>query len=169
MSMRHLFRQAEKIIEGSNQEDLEGLKKICQEIRDAELELQEKSKPIMVRCIQRCEGICCRNVHLDLIIDVWDFLFILVLKPHLNKEIEECLQNEEPFFSADCVFLKNGVGPCIFPYDARPEVCLVTFCDDTSPIKKEIAKVKRKFFKLTWYVFLRKQGKMVNWLARKLC
>ena len=167
MSLKHLFRQAQKIIEESSAEDLKGLERICLEIRDAETELQEKARPIMTRCIHRCGGICCRNIQIDLIIGLWDFLFMLVLKPHLEKQIEECLEKEEPIFSADCIFLKDGVGPCIFPYDARPEVCIVTFCDDTSPIKQEISKVKRKFMKLTWAVKIYKTKAVGKWLGRK--
>ena len=167
MSLRHLFRQAEKIIAASSPEDLKGFERICLEIQDAELELQEKARPIMTRCIHRCEGICCRNVQIDLIIGLWDFLFILVLKPHLKKQIEECLEKEEPFFSSDCVFLKDGTGPCIFPPDARPEVCLVTFCDDTSQVKKEISRIKRKFFRLMWFVLMRRPRAVAKWLMRK--
>ena len=167
MSLKHLFRQAQKIIEESSAEDWKGLERICLEIRDAEMELQEKARPIMTRCIHRCGGICCRNIQIDLIIGLWDFLFMLVLKPHLKKQIEECLEKEEPIFSADCIFLKDGVGPCIFPYDARPEVCIVTFCGDTSPIKKKIAAVKRKFFKLTCFASLRKPRATIRWLERK--
>ncbi len=165
MSLRHLFRQAEKIIADSSQEDLERLERICLEIRDAELELQEKAKPIMSRCIHRCGGICCRNVQIDLIIGLWDFLFIMISKPFLKEKIEECLEKEEPFFSADCVFLNDGVGPCIFPSDARPEVCLVTFCGDTSTISKEIARVKKAFFRLTWFVMTRKLKSICKWLV----
>ncbi len=95
----------------------------------------------MTRCIQRCGGICRRNLQLDLVIGHWDFVFMLASNPALKEKIEECLEKEAPFFTSDCIFLENGVGPCVFPPDARPEVCLVTFCDDTSPVKREIVAV----------------------------
>ncbi|MFO8084046.1 MAG: hypothetical protein R6U27_06995 [Desulfobacterales bacterium] len=156
MSLTYQFKQAQKIINELNAEDASSLQKICREIQVAEMDLQEKSKSLMTRCIHKCGGICCKNVQLDLIISHWDFVFILALKPFLKERILKCLEMEKPFFSSDCIFLKDGAGPCIFPDDARPEVCIVTFCDDTSPLKKEIANVKRKFFKLTWFILIRK-------------
>jgi hypothetical protein len=156
MSLNYQFRQAQKIIRGLRSEDAQSLLNICREIQIAEIKLQEKSKDLMTRCIQKCGGICCKNVQSDLIISHWDFVFILTLKPFLEDAMLKCLENEQPFFSSDCIFLQNGAGPCIFPDDARPEVCIVTFCDNTSPVKKEIVSVKRKFFKLTWFVIMRK-------------
>lgn len=156
MSLNHQFKQAKKIIRGLNSDNLKGLQKICCEIQAAEIRLQKKSRNLMTRCIQKCRGICCKNVQSDLIISHWDFVFILTMIPSLENQMLTCLEKEQPFFSSDCIFLKNGKGPCIFPDDARPEVCIVTFCDDTSMIKKEISKVKREFFKLTWFILLRK-------------
>jgi hypothetical protein len=156
MSLNYQFRQAQKIIRGLNFEDTKSLKEICCEIQAAEIKLQKKSENLMTRCLEKCGGICCKNVQSDLIISHWDFVFILTLKPFLENDMLKCLKNEQPFFSSDCLFLKDGAGPCIFPNDARPEVCIVTFCDDTSPIKKEIVSVKRKFFKLTWFILWRK-------------
>lgn len=156
MSLNHQFKQAKKIIRGLNSDNLKSLQKICCEIQAAEIRLQKKSRNLMTRCIQKCRGICCKNVQSDLIISHWDFVFILTMKPSLENQMLTCLEKEQPFFSSDCIFLNNGEGPCIFPDDARPEVCIVTFCDDTSKIKKEISQVKRKFFKLTWFVLLRK-------------
>jgi hypothetical protein len=160
MSLNYQFRQALKIIRELNSQDTKSLQKICREIQAAEIKLQEKSKDLMTRCIKRCGGICCKNVQLDLIISHWDFVFILALKPSLVNDMLTCLEKEQPFFSSDCIFLKEGVGPCLFPDNTRPEICIVTFCDDTSPIKKEIVSVKRKFFKLTWFIILRKIQKI---------
>jgi hypothetical protein len=161
MSLNYQFRQAQKIIRGLSSEDSKSLQKICREIQAAEKKLQEKSKNLMTRCIKKCGGICCKNVQSDLIISHWDFVFILTLKPSLENDLLKYLEKEQPFFTSDCIFLKNGAGPCIFPDDTRPEVCIVTFCDDTSPVKKEIVSVKRKFFKLTWFVLLRKIQKYI--------
>ncbi len=166
MSLKCDFRKAERIVSKLDPDDLVRLKQICAEIRDAEVRLQEKSRKLMTRCIQRCGGICCRNLQIDLVIGHWDFVFILASNPALKEKIEECLEKEEPFFTADCIFLENGVGPCVFPSDARPEVCLVTFCDDISPIRREISDVKRKFFKLTWFFVLRKPRMFKNWIAK---
>jgi hypothetical protein len=156
MYIANQFKQAQKIISEFNTENLKSLQKICLEIQAAQIALQEKSKNLMTRCIKKCGGICCKNVQSDLIISHWDFVFILTLEPSLEKNMLKCLEKEQPFFSSDCIFLKDGAGPCIFPNNIRPEVCIVTFCDNTSPVKKEIVRVKRKFFKLTWFVLLRK-------------
>ncbi len=156
MSLKYQFTQAQKIISRLNSQDAKSLQKICRDIQAAEIKLQEKSKDLMTRCIKQCGGICCKNVQLDLIISHWDFVFILSLKPSLVNDMLTCLEKEQPFFSSDCIFLKDGAGPCIFPDDTRPEVCIVTFCDDISPVKKEIVSVKRKFFKLTWFILLLK-------------
>jgi hypothetical protein len=162
MSLYHQFKQAEKILFALDDKDKKKIINICQEIRSAEIELQKKSGKFMRRCLERCNGMCCRNVQLDLIINQFDFLYIMTIRPDLKPKILECLKKEKPFFPMDCVFLKNGKGPCIFPSDARPEVCLVTFCDDTGPVRKEIGKVKRKFFKLTWSVFLMRVKHFLN-------
>ncbi len=166
MSLKSDFRKAEKIVSQLGAEDLSKLRQICAEIRDSEIRLQEKSKRLMIRCVQRCGGICCRNLQIDLIIGQWDFVFIMTLNPFLIEKIKACLEKEEPFFTSDCIFLENGVGPCIFPSDARPEVCLVTFCDDVSSIRKEIVDVKMKFFKLSWFLISRKPRMIANRIAR---
>ncbi|MFP4160002.1 MAG: hypothetical protein ACLFR9_09875 [Desulfobacterales bacterium] len=158
MSLGHKFRQAEKILSALAPEDKKELEKLCREIRAAELELTEKSGSLMLRCIEQCRGLCCRNLEVDSIFSRWDFLFILGLHPDFRKNILRCLKEENLFFPADCIFLENGTGPCIFPPGVRPEVCLVSFCDDTAPIRKEIREVRRKFFALTWLVISRKPG-----------
>ncbi len=162
MYLTHQFKHALKFIRELTPEDTESLKRICWEIQTAEIVLQQKSKNLMTRCIQKCGGICCKNVQSDLIISHWDFVFILMLYPSLENDLLRCLENEQPFFSSDCIFLKDGTGPCIFPDDARPEVCIVTFCDNTSSVRKEIIGVKRKFFKLTWVAFLRKLHRILS-------
>ncbi len=167
MSLAHQFKQAEKILNGFCDEDKKEVIKICQEIRSAEIALQKKSAGLMRRCMEKCNGMCCRNVQLDLIINRLDFLYILALRPNLRQRILECLKKEKPFFSMDCMFLKNGTGPCIFPSDARPEVCIVTFCADTGPIRREINNVKRKFFKLNWYIFLIRFKNLLRFSKKK--
>jgi hypothetical protein len=42
-------------------------------------------------------------------------------------------------------FLARGRGPCIFADDLRPEVCITTFCADTTNLRCEIRDVKRGF------------------------
>ncbi len=156
MSLRYQFQRAQQIIQQLDEAEKKSLQNICGRIKRAETSLQQKSSSLMTRCIHKCKGICCRNVQSDLIISYLDFVYILALNPVLTESILECLEKEIPFFTSDCIFLKDGAGPCIFPDELRPEVCIVTFCGDTSPVKKEIAEVKRSFFRLTWFILLRK-------------
>ncbi|MFO7932140.1 MAG: hypothetical protein R6U97_12125 [Desulfosalsimonas sp.] len=158
MSLGHKFRQAERILSTLAPADKKELEKVCREIRAAELELHEKSGRLMRRCVEQCRGACCRNLEVDSIVTRWDFLFILVSCPDFKENILRCLKEENLFFPADCIFLENGTGPCIFPSNVRPEVCLVSFCDDTALIRKEIRGVRRKFFALTWLVISKKPG-----------
>ena len=68
-------------------------------------------------------------------------------------------------YSADCIFLQNGTGPCMFPEGVRPEVCVTTFCGNHRYVRKEISRLKRKFFKLDAFIRLRRPHR----LFRALC
>ena len=150
MSLRKTLEMAERIVDGADEKTLLRLNEVVQDICNAETALLKKAGGLMKRCISGCTGICCKNVEIDLVIGVWDFVFVLLAAPETRAVMRECVKKEDPLFSADCVFLKNGSGPCLLPYDKRPEVCVVTFCDDTAIIGPEIGKVKRLFMKLGW-------------------
>jgi hypothetical protein len=124
----------------------------------------------MDRCIAACQGLCCRNIQLEAIIGVWDLVYILTVAPAYRDRMAACLAKEVPLFAADCIFLANGVGPCIFPDTARAEVCLTTFCSSTDAIASEIRQVKRKFYKLGWFIATRRPllafDRLRRWLGK---
>ena len=152
MSLATKFRKAERLLERLDAADRKGLHRICCDIRDAQTTLLAAADKQMARCIERCKGICCRNVELDPIISHWDLMLILTLAPQVRCRIGECLQNEDPLYTSDCIFLADGKGPCVFPASMRPEVCVTTFCENDRPLRREIRQVKWLFFKLSWFV-----------------
>lgn len=152
MSVASEFKAAEKTIRSLNAEDRKGLKEICVQIQRAEKTLWYRARPLLERCMARCEGLCCRNINLEDILGMADFLYILTVRPDLRDQIVRCLANES-IFSADCCFLEGGIGPCLFPADARPKVCIMTFCFDDTPVKKEIRQVGAGFNRLGRFVW----------------
>jgi hypothetical protein len=152
MSLAYKFRKAERLLKQLASEDQNGFQQLCGQIQDAQATLLASAGQQMERCINRCEGICCRNIELDPIISHWDLVFILNCAPALRPRIRDCLLREHPLYTADCVFLDNGKGPCIFPENLRPEVCVVTFCQNDRSIRREIRRVKRTFCQLSWFV-----------------
>jgi hypothetical protein len=133
----------------------------------AEAALSRAAAPLLNRCTTVCQGLCCRNIVPDTLIDTMDFVFALSLDCTLENGIARHLEKEDPLYATDCIFLKDGIGPCIFPTTLRPQVCITTFCGDDREIKKEIARVKRAFFRLEWFVRLRKWRHTAAWCIKK--
>ena len=166
MSLAYKFRKAERLLKLMEPADRGGLLDICRQIRSAQADLSASAGQQMERCIGRCQGICCRNIELDPIISHWDLVFILTLAPDIRSRIQDCLRREDPLYRTDCIFLENGKGPCMFPENVRPEVCVTTFCQDDGPIRREIQRVKRRFFRLSWYASWRTIRAHLRALAR---
>lgn len=165
MGLNYNFNKAGKIISQLSPDELETLENICHEIQAAENALIKKAEENLVRCLKKCEGLCCRNIRLDEIISLHDLIYILTVQNSMRAEISKCLENEDPFFPADCIFLAGGKGPCIFPSNVRAAICITTFCDKEAPIKKEIQSVKRNFIKLNWFILTRKPRALLHsWL-----
>lgn len=156
MGLTYKFRRAQRIIAGLPPADRRRLEGIAAEVQAAEEDLLRRAAVPMAQCLGACRGLCCRNVDLDAIIATDDFIYLLARAPHLEGPIASCLAAETPLFTADCPFLADGVGPCTFPEGLRPEVCLTTFCGDTAHIRREIRRLKRAFWKLAWFVRLRR-------------
>lgn len=154
MSLAYKFRRAERILKQLAPVDQERLLDICQQISGAQTALVAAAGQQMERCIHRCEGLCCRNIELDPIISHWDLVFILTLAPQIRSWIHDCLHREDPLYRSDCIFLREGKGPCLFPENLRPEVCVATFCQNDRPIRREIRQVRRRFFHLSVFVSL---------------
>ncbi len=169
MGLKYKFKKAEEIIQKSDPRELERLRDICGEIQGAQHQLLQRAKDMLKRCEMGCEGLCCRNIEIDAIIGLPDFVYILAMERSLRETMATCLERESLFYSSDCIFLEGGIGPCLFPSGIRPEVCVVTFCSDESPARKEIALVKRKFMKLGGFILLRRPRAFKRLLSRMCC
>jgi hypothetical protein len=152
MGLQYQFKKAQKTISRLSPGDRQRLKEICGDIQQAEKRLRAAAADALVRCGTSCRGICCRNIDLDAILGLPDFVYILTLENRLADRMAACLQNENLFHIADCIFLENGTGPCIFPGTVMPEVCITTFCTTETHAKEEIRQLKWKFFQLGWFV-----------------
>ena len=153
--MKGEFRRAVKLIDRMDAGDLEQLRGICRAIHRAQDDLLAKAGAIMKRCETGCQGLCCKNIELEDIIEYPDFVYILALRESMRDIASECLK-KETLFRSDCVFLKNGKGPCVFPSGIRPKICVMTFCGDTASVKKEIAHIGSGFNRLYRFILLRK-------------
>jgi hypothetical protein len=91
---------------------------------------------------------CCRNLQLEAVFGIPDFVYILALEPLLDAGIGKRLRGKDSLYTSNCPFLEGGVGPCIFPPDVRPEVCITSFCRGDEPLKAEIRRIKIGFWKL---------------------
>ena len=163
MSLRYKLNKARALIAALTPAEHGELKRICEAIQRSQTALLQNAGPAMLQCIHNCEGLCCRNAQVDDIIGLWDIVFILTLTPTLADPMADRVADEQPFYSADCMFLKSHSEPCIFASDIRPEVCISTFCSGDAGIQKEIRAVKRQFFKLPWFFLKRKPRTF--WLA----
>ena len=156
MSLKDKFKRAEEIVNELPPHDLESLQGICEEICSAQIWLQKESASAIQYCFSTCKGICCRNFYINSIITLQDFVMILTVRPPNLHEIRSCLARENTLYSADCIFLKNSIGPCLFPQNAKPQFCTVSFCSSDKKMKAGLNGVKNGFSKLFWFVFFRK-------------
>ena len=168
MSLRYKLQKARALIATLAPAEHDELKRICKAIQRSQAVLLRNAGPAMHQCIHNCEGLCCRNAQVDDIIGLWDLVFILMRAPALAETMTARVAEEKPFYSADCLFLRSRIGPCIFASDIRPEVCVTTFCSGDSSIQKEIGAVKRQFLRLPWFFFKRKPRVMWTALRRAL-
>ncbi|MEJ2037857.1 MAG: hypothetical protein P8X55_02845 [Desulfosarcinaceae bacterium] len=84
-----------------------------------------------------------------------DLVFILVLDHSIYSRILRAAR-QEGLYSADCLFLKDRVGPCMFQDTIKPERCIVTFCQDSQPLRSEIKAIRSGFSRLYRFVVLRR-------------
>jgi hypothetical protein len=124
------------------------LARLCRQVQDAERRLNSAAAVRLQGCLRECQGLCCRNLELEAVFGIPDFVYILGLEPSLHSAIADCLRAESSIFTSNCPFLEHGVGPCIFPADLRPEVCITSFCRGDGALGKEIRRVKTGFWKL---------------------
>ena len=155
MALGYKFKAADRRISCLRPGEYQRLVHIAGEIQAAQRKLLDAGTSHFHRCRTRCKGLCCRNVDLDAIIGMWDFVFLLTVERGMKAQLAACLARETPFFSSDCVFLENGVGPCVLPAASRPEVCITAFCMENIPLDREIRRVKQAFLRLSLFMQLR--------------
>ena len=166
MSLGYFFRKAAILLPRLHPGRRQALELLCRQIQAAERRLNAAAALRLKGCLEGCRGLCCRNLQLDAIFGVADFVFILAVEPSLEAAIARSLRHENTFFTSDCPFLENGVGPCIFPPDVRPEVCITSFCRGDEGLKAEIRRVKTCFWKLGVLVNTRRLPFVHRLLAR---
>lgn len=153
MGLRHSFKSARRRIDALDAEERETLLAICRDIQHAQEALSKKAAPLSLNCMA-CQGLCCRNIHPAEIITEWDLVYLLAMVPQMEAAMAVCLTTEG-FFPADCIFLENGTGPCLFPDTLRPERCIISFCQVEPSIEKEIRRVMGGFSRLIRFFMLR--------------
>ena len=152
MGLQYQFKKAQETIRRLAPADRERLGEICGDIQRAEKSLRIAAAEALAYCGSSCLGVCCRNIDLDAVLGFPDFVYILTLENHLADRMAACLQNESALYITDCIFLENGIGPCIFSNTVMPEVCITTFCATETPAQPEIRRLKWKFFQLGWFL-----------------
>ena len=161
MSLNHSFKSARKRIGRLNADERIKLLAICEDIHNHQKALSEKAAPILQACMANCQGLCCRNIRPADIITEWDLIYILARAPQIEEAMEAYLQRES-FFPSDCIFLENGVGPCLFPDNLRPERCIISFCRVEPSVEKEIARVMGGFSRLIRFFKFRPLRRLAN-------
>jgi hypothetical protein len=167
MSLRYKFRKAGKIIQGLRPEERVTLGNICCDIQQAEKDLLKAAEDILNDCGKRCRGLCCRNIHIDDIMTLLDCVHILATVPRIQADVDEAL-TREALHSADCIFLKNGSGPCIFPAEARPEKCILSFCHGDGIVASEMRHVRKRFNRLARFIQFQKPRAVIRFLLGRV-
>lgn len=148
MSLRHCHYQAAKLLRHWPAGSRPLLDRLCRQIQEAERKLNEAAAARLQGCLRECRGLCCRNLDLEAVFGVSDFVYIRVAGATPDAAIADCLRREIPIFTSNCPFLEHGTGPCIFPPDVRPEVCITSFCHGDGALTAAIRAVKTRFWML---------------------
>jgi hypothetical protein len=164
MSLTYSYRKASALIAGMRTAERMRLESLCRQIREAEERLNAAAAQLLRTCGDLCRGICCRNLHMDAVIDVCDFVYILAQDATLEDTISRCLKREAAFFTSDCPFLEAGVGPCVFPSHLRPEVCIASFCGGGASVRTEIRQLQKCFRALERSLLIKRwTGRFMVW------
>lgn len=153
MGMRYTIAQADRLVRSLSGRRRYRLEEICAGIQQAEDALVANAQPHFEACMRHCNGLCCRNIYIGQVITPLDFVYILAMAPD-HIDLLNARAEKESLFSADCIFLENGVGPCSFGMNLKPERCIITFCSETDTIRREIRAVQRGFGKLQRFLML---------------
>ncbi len=152
MGTRYLFKKAVKISQNLSPGDKTLVRDRCNTIRKSQEELVSAADTAMSNCIEQCKGICCKSLDIDSIFSLWDFIFILTLAPKLKDVIQERLDSYTSLYLSPCPFLRDNIGPCIFPIGIKAQICVITFCSNDEKIKNPIKAVNLNFYKLCWLI-----------------
>lgn len=155
MQLLNKTQKAKRILDAFSAPQSENVLQLCKTIQNAQSSLVEHAAPLFTYCADRCKGMCCRNISVDAIVTLVDFVYILSANGIAFKRLQQ-LAAKESFFPSDCLFLSDGTGPCVFPETIKPERCIITFCADESLVAEDIKAVKSAFSRLYLYVMLHK-------------
>ena len=164
MGTRYLFEKAVKISNSLSPAEKASVLRLCQAIQTSQQDLIAMANVAMHHCLYRCRGICCKNLDIDSIFSLWDFIFILMLRPDLKDEMRNRLNAHTSLYLSPCPFLIDHTGPCIFPDGIKAQICVITFCTNDEDSKKPIQQVNLNFYRLCWQI----QGLRVKSTARNL-
>jgi hypothetical protein len=148
MSLGYLYSCSAEAVRQWPSDSRPLLDRLCRQIQEGERTLNEAAAGRLHGCLKECRGLCCRNLDLEAVFGVPDFVYMRIAGPTLDAAVAECLRREIPIFTSNCPFLENGLGPCIFPPDVRPEVCITSFCGGDDGLGAAIRTVKTGFWKL---------------------
>lgn len=155
MELQKKIEKAQAIVDSFSGQDRIRLLEICYEIMSAQDALNGEARDYFKHCMQQCRGICCRNICINDVVTLLDLIYILAVNKNVLAQVLACAQ-AETLFSADCLFLEGGLGPCLFAANSKPERCIITFCGEIRPIKREIKAVRSKFSKLSRYTKIKR-------------
>ena len=96
MGTRYLFEKAVKISQNFSASDKTSVLNLCKNIQKSQKELIGAADAAMLHCLEQCKGRCCKSLDIDSIFSLWDFIFIVMLQPHLKKEIQKRLDAYTP-------------------------------------------------------------------------
>ena len=155
MQLAKKIDRAHDMLLGLGSADRNTVQCLCEDIKAAQTVLVRNALPMFAYCKDRCKGLCCRNISMETIITLVDMIFILAVDAFDRCRLRE-LAVHESFFPSNCLFLRDGQGPCLFPENTKPERCILTFCVDVEPVSREIKAVKSSFSKLHRYALIRR-------------
>ncbi len=159
MILMSRFSRAAAIVDGLEASQRRRLESACRRIQKAQQAVLLNGAVYLEYCGRVCRGLCCRNLRVDEIVSLYDFILVLASAPQMADLIAGCARAARGLHNADCVFLKDGRGPCLFPEDLKPERCIASFCFNTRLIRRELSCLRTSFTRLVllvrWWSLLR--------------
>lgn len=155
MELEKKIIQAHRIVKSLTGQDAVKLHRICYGIQCAQNDLIRSADPFFEICMKKCKGICCKNLNINDVVNLLDLIYILAMNIDLLSKVTECSKLES-IYTADCPFLKDGIGPCLFTENVKPERCILSFCSETHPIRREIKAVRSNFNKLSRFTKIKR-------------